>query len=266
MSPSSCRIRRTSLSDTPSASKRASTSRIRRVPHSAFCCLSATTRSRGTDGVGFLPRGPNRLFCSADSPSLRNAVVHFVTAAADTPNAFATSFSLVPRSRSCTTSSLYSGGMSRGAPRLPCFLFAISSPVLLTHVSVLGGTALGDYERLRRSHNWRAAQGRLSVTMPVKSSGTPGPDSVDVPAAEAGRLLLGWSPIAELADFSESPDSAQPIRSATSTAHLPKCFTTLLLLRPLLRARCEANKRHIAVTSGIGCTGELKPLRRSRRG
>jgi hypothetical protein len=58
MSPSSCRIRRTSFSDTPSASKRASTSRILRVPHSACSRLSVTTRSRGTFDAVFFSRGP----------------------------------------------------------------------------------------------------------------------------------------------------------------------------------------------------------------
>ena len=45
-SPSSCRMRRTSVSETPSASKRASTSRMRRVPCSGCCCRSATTARR----------------------------------------------------------------------------------------------------------------------------------------------------------------------------------------------------------------------------
>lgn len=108
MSPSSWRIRRTSVSETPSASKRASMSRIRRVPHSACSCLSATTRSRGNvpaAGV-FGSRAFPRFDSSADRPSFRNAVVHFTTAATETPNARATSLSLVPRSRSCTTRSL----------------------------------------------------------------------------------------------------------------------------------------------------------------
>lgn len=51
-SPSSCRIRRTSLSDTPSASKRLSTSLIRRVPYSGCSRLSAATASRFGEGRG----------------------------------------------------------------------------------------------------------------------------------------------------------------------------------------------------------------------
>ncbi len=51
-SPSSCRIRRTSVSDTPSASKRRSTSRIRLVPYSGCSRFSAATASRFGDDRG----------------------------------------------------------------------------------------------------------------------------------------------------------------------------------------------------------------------
>jgi hypothetical protein len=144
MSPASCRIRRTSVSEIPSASNRFSTSRIRRVPHSSFSCFRATTRS-----LRNVPLGPRcalpRLDSRADIPCLRKAVVHFITAAADTPNAKATSFSLVPRSRSCTTRSLYSGVNSRVDFRgSVCFFFAMLSPGWLTRVSSLGGAVLGD--------------------------------------------------------------------------------------------------------------------------
>lgn len=46
MRPSSCRMRRTSVSETPSASKRLSTSRMRRVPKSGCSLRTATTASR----------------------------------------------------------------------------------------------------------------------------------------------------------------------------------------------------------------------------
>lgn len=44
--PSSCRMRRTSVSETPSASKRARTSRMRRVPYSGCSVRRPTTASR----------------------------------------------------------------------------------------------------------------------------------------------------------------------------------------------------------------------------
>ncbi len=55
MSPSSCRIRRTSVSLTPRASKRAKTSRMRRVTCSGCSIRSATTASRLTSGVPLAP-------------------------------------------------------------------------------------------------------------------------------------------------------------------------------------------------------------------
>lgn len=126
MSPSSCRIRRTCCSEIPTASNRASTSRIRRDPQSWFSCFSATTWSRFTV-LGFLRAlfAAARPFSSAAGPPLRNARSHFPIAAPETPNALAVSASLVPRSRSCTAASLKAAG-NAGPGRVPFFAFAIS--------------------------------------------------------------------------------------------------------------------------------------------
>ena len=126
MSPSSCRIRRTCCSEMPTASNRASTSRMRRDPQSLFSRFNATTWSRFTV-LGFLralfalPRPGS----SAAGPPLRNARNHFPIAAPDTPNALAVSTSLVPRSRSCTAANLKAAGKA-GPGRFPFFAFAIS--------------------------------------------------------------------------------------------------------------------------------------------
>ncbi len=160
MSPSSCRNRRTACSEIPIAAKRFSTSRIRRVPQSWCSRLSSTTCSRTGDVFsGRSPRLPAclRLDSSAAGPSLRNAVVHFCTAAPETPNAAATSSCGVPFIRACTTSSLYSVGISRPPPPR-CFFFVIASPVLPTRVGGSRETSARSFARRQASRHWRAAQ------------------------------------------------------------------------------------------------------------
>jgi len=69
-SPSSWRIRRTTLSDTPNASKRRSTSAIRLVPYSGCSRFSPATASRrGSGAFGFgAGRGCGN---SASTPPIR---------------------------------------------------------------------------------------------------------------------------------------------------------------------------------------------------
>ncbi len=62
ISPASCSIRRTSLSLIPIASKRLSTSRIRRVPYSGCAFFNASTASR---------RESSALFAAGVFPGLR---------------------------------------------------------------------------------------------------------------------------------------------------------------------------------------------------
>lgn len=96
--PSSFRIRRTSLSDTPSASNRLSTSRIRRDPYCGCSRLTRTTASRrGSDltGLGALERGRG---ISALTPPRRYAVTHPDKVVVPRPNVRATALAGVPRS------------------------------------------------------------------------------------------------------------------------------------------------------------------------
>ena len=72
-SPSSCRMRRTVCSDTPSPSKRASTSSMRRLPYSGCSCLTRVTASRvpSSDGFGRSPRLRVGLASSPSTPFSR---------------------------------------------------------------------------------------------------------------------------------------------------------------------------------------------------
>lgn len=70
-SPSSCRIRRTVLSATPSAANRLSTSAIRRVPYSGCSSFSAATASRLGSGALARTGGTIGLGTSASSPPVR---------------------------------------------------------------------------------------------------------------------------------------------------------------------------------------------------
>ena len=67
--PSSCRMRRTWLSETPSASNRFSMSLMRRVPSSGCSRFSAATASRlGSGGFGLRTSGTNGFGTSASGP------------------------------------------------------------------------------------------------------------------------------------------------------------------------------------------------------
>lgn len=70
ISPASCSIERTSVSLTPSDAKRASTSLMRRVPHSGCSVRAATTASRFVSRayVGALGGGPDGFGVSASTP------------------------------------------------------------------------------------------------------------------------------------------------------------------------------------------------------
>lgn len=97
ISPSSCSTRRTVVSDTPSPAKRASTSRIRRVPHSGCACRVSTTWTRRASFCFASARAtafaaaPVSFGFSASTPPWRYSPMYFCTAPNDTPNATATS-------------------------------------------------------------------------------------------------------------------------------------------------------------------------------
>lgn len=106
-------MRRTDVSETPSPSKRASTSRIRRVPHSGLAARAATTADvdASADAFGFRPvAAPEIRKRSASTPPLSNSAMNFWTTASDTPNAIATSACLLPRITAWTIRSRTSNG------------------------------------------------------------------------------------------------------------------------------------------------------------
>lgn len=120
-SPASCRMRRTVVSETPRPSKRASTSRMRRVPHSGFAARASTTAfAAGVRGlfVFAVRAAPARRSCSASTPPLWNSPTNFCTTAIDTPNATATSACFVPRITAWTMRNRTSKGTG------PCRLMA----------------------------------------------------------------------------------------------------------------------------------------------
>lgn len=110
--PSSCRIRRTVVSDTPSPSKRRNTSAMRRVPSAGLSCFARTTRARlASSTLGAALRGPVCLGVSAGSPPCRNARSHFAIADSLTPKMRATSAAgVLSSSTSRSTRSRNSGG------------------------------------------------------------------------------------------------------------------------------------------------------------
>lgn len=118
-SPSSCRIRRTSVSETPSAANRASTSRIRRVPYPGCSRRSSVTASRRTSApqlsrTRLVARFPSS---SPAAPSLRNRLTHSDTVVIDSPSSRATSVCRAPRSTtSRTTRRRSSVGCGRRLP------------------------------------------------------------------------------------------------------------------------------------------------------
>lgn len=111
--PDSWRMRRTVVSETPKPSKRASTSRMRRVPHSGFAARAPTTLRRAVFDVALRLRAtaaPDTRKRSASTPPLSNNPMNFWMTATDTPNATATSACLVPRITAWTMRSRTSNG------------------------------------------------------------------------------------------------------------------------------------------------------------
>lgn len=107
----SCSIRRTSVSLIGSASKRLSTSRIRRVPYSGFAFFSAITASPlGSSAAGFAFAGPGVFGNSASKPPFSYACRHSCTVVAAKPNALHTSLSPAPAFNCCSTCTFTSNG------------------------------------------------------------------------------------------------------------------------------------------------------------
>ncbi len=104
-SPSSCRIRRTSVSLTPSASNRSSSALIRLVPYSGCSIFSCFTAARFGSLADFA-RGffPGRFGLSPSSPPLSYALCQAYTHCRLRPNARATSPQCAPPFTACTTS------------------------------------------------------------------------------------------------------------------------------------------------------------------
>ena len=166
-SPSSCRIRRTSLSDTPSASKRRSTSRMRRVPYSGCSFLTARTASR-LGSTGRSPGGASgggTLGISAPSPPFRYRLSQSDTVVAASPKTRATSRIDAPSSAtSFTARSRNSTGCVRSPSRrpgpppprvLPCL--PIPSSTSRTPSTWTGGMVLRDSPRSQALIRWHAA-------------------------------------------------------------------------------------------------------------
>jgi len=104
--PSSCRIRRTCVSLMPSASKRASTSRILRVPYSGCSSLTSSTACFFCSAalLGFLVPPPLRFFgTSAAAPPSSYFAIHDLIAAGLGPNDSDTSATGRPCSSTAST-------------------------------------------------------------------------------------------------------------------------------------------------------------------
>jgi len=115
--PSSCRIRRTVLSATPSAENRRSTSAIRRVPYSGWSSFSAVMASRLGSGAFGRTGGMTGFGTSASSPPSRNRFTHSAFVATLRPNTRPTSEIGAPLSTtSRTTRNRRSTGCALGFP------------------------------------------------------------------------------------------------------------------------------------------------------
>jgi hypothetical protein len=117
-SPSSCRIRRTTVSDTPSAWNRRSTSLIRRVPHSGCSSRSFLTASRfaAAAPVRALRFAPAALGASPSSPFSSYRFTQSYRVPRFTPKIRATSSTATFRSRISLTSRIRnSSGWTRRA-------------------------------------------------------------------------------------------------------------------------------------------------------
>jgi hypothetical protein len=102
-SPSSCRIRRTVVSLTPSASNRRSTSAIRRVPNVGLSCFAVLTAARAAAGVLVRSGGVFGSGISASSPPSRYRLTHSETVVVPSPKTRATSTAGVPPSTTSRT-------------------------------------------------------------------------------------------------------------------------------------------------------------------
>lgn len=102
-SPSSCRMRRTWLSETPSASNRLSMSLMRRVPSSGCSRLSAATASRFGSAAFGLGGGEGAFGISASGPPAWYVRHQPLIVATPTPNTRATSVAFAPCSRTSFT-------------------------------------------------------------------------------------------------------------------------------------------------------------------
>lgn len=115
-SPSSWRILRTSVSDTPRASKRASRSLIRRVPCSGCSCLAATTASRfaSVAAVRLRDCSGGGVGTSASTPPFSYSASHFWIVATLGPRVRDTrSTDALPSSTASTTRSRNASGYAR---------------------------------------------------------------------------------------------------------------------------------------------------------
>jgi len=119
-SPSSWRIRRTTLSETPSASNLRSTSLMRRVPNSGCSSFSAVTASRFGSAFASRTGGTIAFGTSASSPPARYRFTHSETVVPGTPKTRATSDAGAPSSTTSRTTRSFSstGCVSRPGP--PC--------------------------------------------------------------------------------------------------------------------------------------------------
>ena len=174
--PSSCRIRRTVLSATPSAENRRSTSAIRRVPYSGWSAFSAVTASRLGSSVFGLAGGTVGFGTSPSTPPSRYRFTQPMIVVGANPNTRATSPTGVPSSTiSRTTRSRSSTGCVRGPPGtrlqpprpllgeplpfvLSCLLICL--PFRANHVLWKGRPVLADCEPHQPLIRWRAAHRR----------------------------------------------------------------------------------------------------------
>jgi hypothetical protein len=134
-SPSSCRIRRTTVSDTPSAWNRRSTSLIRRVPHSGCFSRSFVTASRLASAAplpGFR-LAPTALGASPSSPPSSYLFTQSYSVPRFTPKIRATSSTATFRSRISFTSRTRN---SRGCTRRVRYRISVLADPLALSLSV----------------------------------------------------------------------------------------------------------------------------------
>lgn len=169
-SPSSWRIRLTVVSETPRPSKRAITSRMRRVPCSGCARRVCTTASRR----GSAPRGsftdsfrlgaPSSAHRFVSAPYLRYRRAHSVTVVAGIPKACDTVAFDIPRSTTaCAICRRTSGGHffrpDVFSSASGCLVLGfIPSSLSLRSVREKEGRLLGGFADTQQPINWRAQQ------------------------------------------------------------------------------------------------------------